>query len=182
MAWRRRRIEKRGRPRKPPVRAAPEPDKGTSQLRRKKRQVTTRDNVELTAAGVLFGRGLIDAEQFDRLGEVTETLRLLARNLGPRPSAVAGLWQSLTGAMIGIVYQGVPSSVGPLAAVARSRLRQMLSKLDGSRDLVVAIARGDTPPLVEHALAGRLTTADQDALDRLKAGLDRLAARGRPRR
>jgi hypothetical protein len=74
---------------------------------------------------------------------------------------------------------GAPSSVGRLADIARRRLRRVLSRLDGSRDLVVAIVSGRTPPLVEHALAGRLDAADEAALAKLRIGLDALTQGGR---
>jgi hypothetical protein len=171
------RIEKRGRPRQPLVRPAGEPDQGTSELRRRKRQATTQVDVELTAAGILFGRDLLDRQQYDRLDEVTSLLRLLARNLGPRPDAVAGLWAALTGAMIG---RGLvtPASVGPLAPIAQRKLARMLERLDGSRDLVIAIAENRPVRLVAHALAGRLDGADYVNLELLKTGLDRVASKG----
>lgn len=60
--------------------------------------------------------------------------------------------------------------------MARYRLGRSLSKLDGSKDLVIALAEGRTLPLVERVVARRLTRADELALERLRQSLDRLPA------
>ena len=50
------------------------------------------------------------------------------------------------------------------------RLALALSRLDGSRDLVVQLAEGRTPPLVLYVLDGRVTDADREELERLAMG------------
>ena len=45
----------------------------------------------------------------------------------------------------------------PGADAARTRL----ARLDGSRDLVIALAEGRVPPLVIHAVENRLTADDE---------------------
>jgi hypothetical protein len=162
MAKRRwKRIEHCGRPKKPPNRnRLPPVDHGTPQLRGRKFRATKRDDIELTGPGILYGHGHLDRHQYDQLGEVAVTLQLLAKNLGPRPNAVANLWRAIVGAGIGAAYSGVPSSIGELAGIARTRLERMLSRLDGSRDLVIAVAESRPLPLIERVLEGAITDAD----------------------
>jgi hypothetical protein len=57
----------------------------------------------------------------------------------------------------------------------------MLRQLDGSRDLVLALAEGRCPPIVIHVIEGRITGADEKTLDRLRQGLDAIGG-GRRRR
>ena len=150
---------------------------GTSELRARKRLATTREDLEISPIEALFGRGLIDHNQYDTLSAVAEWLRRLAHNLGPKSDGVAGLWQALTGAATRSPGS-VPVSVGPAADHARYVLGRMLRRLDGSRELVVALAENRPAPLVLHAVQSRLTAADEAELDRLRAGLDRVAGRG----
>ena len=49
-----------------------------------------------------------------------------------------------------------------------------LRQLDGSRDLVVALAEGRCPPLVLRVTEHRLTREDEAELIQLRAGLDRI--------
>jgi hypothetical protein len=71
MASKRFRVQKRGRPKKAPNRDRwPAFDHGTDELRAKKLATVRRVDLELTGIDILFGRGLIDAEQRDLLGEV----------------------------------------------------------------------------------------------------------------
>jgi hypothetical protein len=58
---------------------APAPDLGSATLRAKKRRVTGREDLELTGAAVLFGRGHLDQEQYETLATVTELLQRVAR-------------------------------------------------------------------------------------------------------
>ena len=184
MAHRRRRADRRGRPRKANARRRAttvagrqgEPDKGTRELRRRKRLATTREDLEVTPIAALFGHGLIDAQQHDTLALIANSLRRFAQNLGPKPSAVQGLWAALTGAAIsspGIV----PAGVGPAADQARRVLGRMLRQLDGSRELVLALAEDRPPPLIIRVLEQRLARADEIALSRLRHDLDRVAGR-----
>jgi len=102
------RLERRGRPHQAkakrrqttPAGLQGEPDQGTAQLRRRKRRATTREDLEISPVAVLFGRGLLDATQYDTPGQVAEWLRRLAHNLGPRSDSVGGFWAALTGAAI----------------------------------------------------------------------------------
>jgi hypothetical protein len=87
VAWRRAR---RGRPklanakrRATTVRGRmPDPDTGSAALRARKRHVTGREDLELTAVSVLFGHGLIDRPQHDSLAEITLWLETMARAWG----------------------------------------------------------------------------------------------------
>jgi hypothetical protein len=102
MARHRRQLARRGRPRKIGAKRrattvagrSSEPDKGTRELRRRKRRATTREDLEISPIAVLFGRGLLDSTQYDTLALVADWLRRLAWNLGPKTHAVAGLWPS----------------------------------------------------------------------------------------
>jgi len=183
-----RRLDRRGRPRQAKAKRREttragrqgEPDKGTSQLRRKKRQATTQENLELSPIAVLFGHGLIDAKQYDTLGQIVDWLRRLARNFGPKPDAVAGLWAALTGAASS-AHGIVPASVGPAADQSRCVLGRLLRRLNGSRELVLDLAENRPIRLVMRVLEDRLTRADEIALDQLRHDLDRVAGRRRRR-
>ena len=85
--------------------------------------------------------------------------------------SVGGLWSAVVTAAI---YMGSTTAVVPGGAdAARFRLALALSRLDGSRDLVVQLAEGQAPPLVLRVLDGRVTDADHEELERLRDGLDR---------
>jgi hypothetical protein len=62
--------------------------------------------------------------------------------------------------------------------------QRILDRLNGSRDLVIALADGRrVPRLVEHVLAGTFDDADFADLERLKGALDDLDKGGaRPAR
>jgi hypothetical protein len=68
---RRRRLDRRGRPRKADAARrrttvagrAPDRDEGTTELRRRKIRATTRPDLEVNGAGALYGRGHLDAQQ-----------------------------------------------------------------------------------------------------------------------
>jgi hypothetical protein len=64
-------------------------------LRRKARVANGRTDLPLSGAAVLFAHELIDREQFDRLGEVTRWLQLIARAWDGRDGSVGGLWRSI---------------------------------------------------------------------------------------
>src|SRR6267143_3146325 len=107
MAW-----HKRGRPRRANAKRRQttvagrrgEADTGTEELRCRKRRVTGREDLELTGAAVLFGHDLLDRQQFDTLGTITELLQRVARAWGGRDGNVTGLWQAITAAMISTGY------------------------------------------------------------------------------
>src|SRR5215469_13735145 len=60
----------------------------------------------------------------------------------------------------------------PGADAARTRL----ARLDGSRDLVIALAEGRVPPLVIHAVENRLTADDESSSG--CAGIAQIILRG----
>jgi hypothetical protein len=72
---------------------------------------------------------------------------------------------AITGALGGTGSPSVPTGVGDGVDQARTVLCRMLARLDGSRDLVVALAEGRVPEFVVHAVEHRLTRADEAALD-----------------
>ena len=85
--------------------------------------------------------------------------------------SVGGLWLAVVAAAI---YMGSTTAVVPGGAdAARFRLALALSRLDGSRDLVVQPAEGQVPPLVLRVLEGRVSDGDREELERLRDGLDR---------
>lgn len=181
---RRRRLDRRGRPRQAKAKRREttragrqgESDKGTNELRRCKRLATTREDLEISPIAVLFGRGLLDATQYDTLALVADWLRRLAWNLGPKPDAVAGLWAALTGAASSS-HGIVPAGVGPAADQSRYVLRRLLRRLNGSRELVLDLAENRPIRLVMRVLEDQLTQADEIALAQLRHDLDRVAGR-----
>jgi hypothetical protein len=185
----RRKFERRGRPRKANARyrattlaeRAPPPDPGTPQLRRLKLRATTRTDVEINGSGVLFGRGHLDAAQYDVLSTVTMWLSRLARGWGGT-GGVGGLWAVIIGAAVptGFVRPQNVIAAG-IADGARRQLERALTRLDGSRDLVVSLAEGHTPPIVLHAIQDRFTGADEIELDKLRSALDALGGGRRTR-
>jgi hypothetical protein len=79
------------------------------------------------------------------LGTITGLLQFVAKAWGLRDGSVGGLWEAILAAAtplpIGAV---VPVPAG--AEGARFRLTRLLGQLNGSRELVVAIAEGRVPP------------------------------------
>jgi hypothetical protein len=179
MAWRR---GHRGRPRKANARRrattvagrAPDPDRGTDQLRIRKRRVTGREDLEINGAAVLYGHDHLDRAQYDTLGRITELLQRVARAWGGRDGNVTGLWEAITGALTsaGVAPNPVGDGGYPLADGARRRLERACRRLDGSRELVIELAEGRIPEIVVHVIERRLTVADAVALERLRKGLD----------
>jgi hypothetical protein len=179
MARRRRRG---GRPRKPDALSKrrvtttagrrPEVDPGTAQLRARKRAATRHEDLEISAAAVLFGHELIDRAQFDTLAEITLWLETMARAWGGL-GGVTRLWYAITGAAVptGFVRREDARLAG-LADQARRRLQRVCCRLDGSRELVIGLAEGKVPDIVIRALEHRLTVADAETLERLRASLD----------
>ena len=114
MAW-----HKRGRPRRANAKRRQttvagrrgEADTGTEELRRRKRRVTGREDLELTGAAVLFGHDLLDRQQFDTLGLITGLLQRLAVGWGGT-GGVSGLWLSITGALVRTGYAPMPGTDG----------------------------------------------------------------------
>jgi hypothetical protein len=153
-------------------------DEGTNELQARKLLATTRPDLEASAIGVLYGRALIDARQYQTLSELTLALQRLARSCGGT-GGVEGLWQGIIAAMTRKSYAPVPEADGgfSLADAARRQLARALSRLDGSRALVLALVGGQVPPLVIRALERRLSPEDEAALSKLHVGLDRIAGR-----
>jgi hypothetical protein len=155
-------------------------DGGTEELRRRKRLATTRVDVEMNAAGTLFGRGYLDAQQYDTLALIALWLQRAARAWGGRDGSCEGLWATIIGAMTATGFVAAPITANAawgLADAARRQLMRACRELDGSRDLIIGLAEGRTPPLVVHVLEGRLSAADENQLALLRIGLDRIALR-----
>ena len=74
-----------------------EVDRGSSRLREKKRAATSREDVEMTPAGVLYGFGHIDNVQYSALGWITHLLRRIACSFG-RDASPSGVWAALLAA------------------------------------------------------------------------------------
>jgi hypothetical protein len=123
---------------------------------------------------VLFGHDQLDRAQYDTLGTVTELLQHAARAWGGRDGSLNGLWEAITGAMVGTGF--VPNPVGDggwsLADGARRRPQRICRSLDGSRALVIELAEGRIPEIVLHVIERRLTVADATALERLRVNLN----------
>jgi hypothetical protein len=144
-------------------------DHGSVLLRAKKRVLTSRDDVEMTPAGVLYGFGYLDREQYDKLGCVTGLLHRIARSFG-RDASPAGLWLALVAAA-SRTRPGMPTIVGDHGA--RDALTRICRRLDGSRDLVLELAaEGGLPPICLRAAEHRLTPRDLVQLELLRRGLD----------
>jgi hypothetical protein len=184
----RRRLERRGRPRKHVKRPttlrerAPPVYQGTAELRRRKRRIAAgREDLEISGTSVLLAYEHLNRQQFDTLGTITELLQRIARAWGGRDGSVGGLWQAITAAMVATGY--TPNPVGDggfgLADGARRRLQRMCRRLDGSRALIIELAEGRVPDLVLHVLDHALTDDDATALERLRHSLDDI---GRERR
>jgi hypothetical protein len=148
-------------------------DLGSARLRLKKLRATGRADVEMTPAGILYGRDLIDRHQYDALGFVTALLHRVALAMG-RQISVAALWRGLLAA--GSRPAGfVPPILGD--GNARHSLSQICHRLNGVQALVVQLAEGITvPPLVRRAVGHRLTPGDLAALEELRKGLDDIRA------
>jgi hypothetical protein len=157
-------------------RRAPD-DTGTSELRARKMRATTRDNLEISGAGVLLGRDLIDLEQYNVLTTITLWIERLMRGWAGL-GGVTGLWYSITGAAVPTAFfRPTNDPASGLADGARRQLERALRRLDGSRDLVVALADNRVPPLVLRVLDGKLNRADKVELERVRLGLDHIAGR-----
>jgi hypothetical protein len=58
---------------------------------------TSREDIEMTPAGVLYGFGHIDNAQYSALGWVTQLLRWIGRSFG-RDASPSGVWAALLAA------------------------------------------------------------------------------------
>jgi hypothetical protein len=117
------------------------------------------------------------------LAEITLWLETMARAWGGL-GGVTGLWYAITGAAVptGFVRREDAGLAG-LADQARRRLQRVCRSLDGSRDLVIALAERKVPPIVLRVLDHALTEADAAALELLRRSLDDIGGerRGRSR-
>jgi hypothetical protein len=177
-------LRKRGRPYNPNSRRNQttragrrgEVDHGSPRLRARKLLVTTRDDIEMTGPGILFGHQLLDRYQYDTLGYVTLLLRRIARSFG-RDASPSGVWAALLAAA-SRTPPSTPNLIGDYGA--RDHLARLYQRLDGSRDLVLELAvEGPMPPICARAVEHRLTPRDLVQLELLRRGLDGIAA---PRR
>jgi hypothetical protein len=147
-------------------------DRGAAGLLRRKRRVGKgRTDLPLDGAAVLLAHDHIDREQFDRLGQVTGWLALVARAWGVKDGSVAGSWTAI---LATLSRGGTVVTVPAGADAVRFRLARALGRLNGSRDLVVELAEGRVPPVVLHVLEGALTAGDYAELARLRDGLDHM--------
>jgi hypothetical protein len=148
-------------------------DLGSALLRARKLAATGREDVELTAAGVLYGHGHLDNLEYSALGYVTQLLQRIARSFG-RGVSPAGIWNAILGALIKTT-PGFEPIIGDHGA--RRQLERICRRLDGSRDLVLALAaEGPLPPICLRALEQRLTPRDLVQLELLRRGLDGVTA------
>jgi len=119
-------------------------DLGSPRLRARKLALTLRDDTEMSAAGILFGRELLDRYQYDALGWVTLLLRRVARSFG-RDASPAGVWAALLAAA-SRTPPGAPAVIGDYGA--RDTLARICRRLDGSRDLVLELAEEGPMPSI----------------------------------
>jgi hypothetical protein len=144
---------------------------GSALLRARKLAATGREDVELTAPGVLYGHGHLDNFEYFALGYVTQLLQRIARSFG-RGTSPAGVWAAIRGALIKTT-PGFEPIIGDFGA--RRQLERICKRLDGSRDLVIELAsEGPLPPICLRALERRLTPRDLVQLELLRKGLDRI--------
>ena len=152
-----------------------EVDRGSPRLRARKLALTTREDVEMTPAGILYGHGYLDNAQYSALGWVTALLRRIARSFG-RGVSPAGIWNAILGALIKTT-PGIEPMVGDQGA--RRALEHILRRLDGSKDLVIELAAGDAlPPICIRAAGHRLTPRDLVQIELLCRDLNGISPPG----
>ena len=148
-------------------------DRGSAELRAKKRQATGREDIELTGGGVLHGLGYLDRQQYDTLGVITQLLQRISRSFG-RGMSPAGLWSAILGALTKTTpgFEAITGDQG-----ARLALERIVRRLDGSRDLIVELAAEEAlPPICVRAAERQLTPRDEVQLELLRRGLDTIPA------
>jgi hypothetical protein len=146
-----------------------EVDLGSDALRYWKMRLTGRPDLELVPSAVLYGRDLINAEQFDKLGWLCLLLRRISAACG-RGFTVGGLWASLLAA-------GSRGTSFQLPLLGDQNARMQLSvacrSMNGSRELIIGLAEGiEVPGLVLRAVERQLTAEDMQVLEQLRADLD----------
>ena len=130
--------------------------------------ITGRDDVEVTAAGILYGRSLITRFEFDKLSFISLLLTRSAAAFG-RGYPVAALWASVLGAAIRSSPRAEPVT-GDRGA--RTQLAEVCRRLNGCRSLVIALAEEQMPALAIRAAERRLTAGDRLMLQELRDSLD----------
>jgi hypothetical protein len=153
-----------------------EVDRGSERLRQRKRLLTGREDVEMTAAGALYGHGHLDNAQYTKLGVITAMLRNVQVAMGKGSLSVAGIWSAL------IDRSHTRITALPLLGDhgARQQLSQVCCRLDGCRSLVIALAEErSVPPIVIRAVEHYLSPRDLVMLEMLRQGLDAIIVRSR---
>jgi hypothetical protein len=127
----------------------------------------------MTPAGILFGHGHLDNAQYSALGWVTRLLQKIAWSFGTGASP-AGIWAAIIAAA-SRTTPGMPAIIGDFGA--RRQLERICRRLDGSRELVLALAaEGPLPSICLRVLEHRLTPRDAVQLELLRRGLDGVTA------
>lgn len=122
-------------------------DKGTSELRRKKRLIGGgREDLELTPAAVLLSRQHLDRVQYDCLDNIAQTLRL--SHAAVPGINIGGLWRMIVAATSHTANIGASAGALGLAVANARRLGWVLRQVDGSQTLILQLAEGQCPALV----------------------------------
>lgn len=151
-------------------------DRGSTALRQRKHRVLAgREDLELSGAAVLLAHDQIDRQQYDTLGLITGWLQRTARAWGCRDGSPAAWWRAILAAASIGRQSGIETPPG--ADAARRQLAKLAHHLNGSHDLVLALAERQLPPLVARVVEHRLTPADLRQLEQLRWGLDRFSGR-----
>jgi hypothetical protein len=123
----------------------------------------------MTPAGVLYGQGHLDNDNAQYSGWVTQLLQRIARNFG-RGMSPAGVWAAIIAAA-SRTAPGMPPIIGDYSA--RDALARICRRLDGSRDLVLALAEERRfPDIVMRVVERRLAPRDLVQLELMRKGLD----------
>jgi hypothetical protein len=154
-------------------------DHGSPLLVQRKLRATNRPDLELSGIGVLYGHREIDGAQYEVMTAVSLWVMRQAKAWGVSTMSVEGLWRGIAAAMTRNSYAPTPTSDGGSgpADTARRQLTRLRQRLNGSFDLVMALASGAVPDLVLRLIEGTTTVADKVDLERLRQSLDRLAGK-----
>jgi hypothetical protein len=168
------RRDRRGRPRKATARhrattvagrAAP-PDLGTDELRRHRLAATTQSGLPDDLLGVLYGRAVIDLEQYTAGRDFSDVVRLVRLGLGLTEASPAGAWRNILSAasagratIVDVAYPGADSARRALIRFRRELGRASWAAVNAAADNIWPI--GEFPRFVMN----------------LRPGLDYLAVR-----
>jgi hypothetical protein len=147
-------------------------DEGAPLLIARKMRMTGRPDIEMTAAGVLYGRELISNLDYSKLAEITKIIRNIRAAMGGDLS-VAGIWSAL------IDRSHTRATAQPLLGDhnARDRLERIGRRLGSSRMLALELAGEQTMPgICIRAAQHRLSADDLVTLDALRRDLDTISA------